>query len=156
MSRSPIVVTGEFTGEEIRNGIQAEDFELEEHGEGSYGEFERLVATNGDLVVATREGEAVAGSEGTVVPVIDAGTGEGERLVDEDDNTGQLIDELGSGEIIMGDVRLDQNADTPFQNGLLASGNRLAVGEETTEFRVVDSRAGNPDQRRPSRSRGSS
>lgn len=97
-----VALSGEFTADEVVDGIAAS---LE--SDGAIGDYDRYVEADApDRIYAVRDGAAVLqypvspGNPAVLEAIVDAQTGAGDRLVDEDDDIERLVNELPSGDLV--------------------------------------------------------
>lgn len=129
---------GSFDASQLRNGLESdEETTLEADGE-LYGYDAYVVEETGERI-ALRDGRAVVGLSDSWERFLDAGAGEVDRLVDENDAADALTAELGAGHSVSGRVILSDDANPFYWLGenVVAEGRSNDYGSDTTEFRQV-------------------
>lgn len=117
--------------EQLRSDLAAElAGDLEPRGD--YEGYQRYGTAEADRVVAIGDGVAVLGDDATVRSVIDAGSGDGERLVDANREFELLTGALRAGDLVRGQVVGDPSNQDAVRDGRTARGLRLDVGSDDT------------------------
>lgn len=131
------VFEGTFEPETIRDGIETDlDLTLQERDE--YGDFQRYGVEGRGVAVALRSGAAIFAPSDQLESVVDAERGDGERIVDTNDEFDALTSELGTGDLVAGSLRFDADSDSQFfGENELASGQRAVAGDDDTEVTHV-------------------
>lgn len=91
------VTEGDLSMQDVEDAVESD---LESAGE--YAGYDRYSAGDGDVEVAFDEGTVVRGDSAAVVEaLVDAREGDGERLVDENDDVGTVHDAIGDGDAVV-------------------------------------------------------
>lgn len=129
------VVVGGYEVDEVEAAITSDsDFDLEEAG--SLHGFTLYQADEGNDPVAVSEDAVVISEHRTMMdPAIEAWAGERERYADVSDPFGTVVDALGDGTSIKAQTYdPDDHQLEEYVPGAIASGSRLRVDGDTTEY----------------------
>lgn len=139
---SSTVLRGSFDSATVRDQLEQRR-QLTLSADGEYEEYQLYTTSEASLAVGVRDDVTVVSDVPTLERMVDASRGEGERLVDANDDFELLTDELDTGHVVTGSVDL-AGGDGGGQRPQVASGSRYEYGAEETEqssvvvFRTAD------------------
>lgn len=135
---SQTVYEGSFDADELRAGLESDlGTTLQEEG-GERAGYQLYSVGERPVRVGLQDGSGVIGAGQKFDAILDAGAGEGDRLVDSNDDFDELTSELGVRHSVNGRVNLSSDAASfTTDEAVVATGNNTDFGAEITEFEEV-------------------